>query len=157
MLHRAANRVAFLGTVGGDDGNLRLSHLPGWRHRLIAVRLRRMVLCRRHGWHRTIVSVFTGNRMVHKVRAIHGQGAAVVTELIAARAVSGRRGGIPDGDGMNGRSGDSSDVLWINPMVDEVVVANLEVVDDRGAVVNLCHLRSRGAKAAWVRITKMPD
>ena len=95
--------------------------------------------------------------MVHKVRAIHGQGAAVVTELIAARAVSGRRGGIPDGDGMNGRSGDSSDVLWINPMVDEVVVANLEVVDDRGAVVNLCHLRSRGAKAAWVRITKVPD
>jgi len=96
VLHRDADRVAFLLAAGGDDGNLRLFNLPCWRRRLISVRLRGIVLCRRHGWHRAIVFVFAGNRMVHKVRAIHDQGAAIVTELIAARAVSGRRGVIPD-------------------------------------------------------------
>jgi len=76
---------AGLRAVGGDIGNRRRFNLPGWRHRLIAVRLRRMVLCRRHGWHRAIVSIFTGNRMVHKVRAIHDQRATIVTELITVR------------------------------------------------------------------------
>ena len=88
--------IAVLRAVGGDDGNLRLSDLPGWRRRPIVVRRRKMVLCRRNGLRRAIVSVFTGNRMVHKMRAIHDQCAAIVTELIAARAVSGRRGCIPD-------------------------------------------------------------
>ena len=80
--------IAVLRAVCGGIGNLRLSNLPGWRRRLIAVRLRRMVLCRRHGWHRAIVSVFTGNRMVHKVRAIHDECATIVTELIIVRAAS---------------------------------------------------------------------
>ena len=95
--------------------------------------------------------------MVHKVRAIHDQRAAIVTELIAARAVSGQRGGIPDGDGTNGCVGDSSDAFRINPMVDEAVITHVEVVDDRGVVVNLRYLRCTDAKAAWVWITKMPD
>jgi hypothetical protein len=95
--------------------------------------------------------------MVHKVRAIHDQRAAIVTELITALAVSGRRAGIPDGDGMNGRSGDSGDVFRINSTIDEVVIANIEVVDDRGMVVNLRYLRWSGTKAAWVRVTKMTD
>lgn len=95
--------------------------------------------------------------MIHEVRAIHDQGTAIVTELIPALTAPGRRAGIPDGNGMNRRSGDSGDAFRINPMVDEVVIANIEVVDDRGAVVNLCHLRSRSAKTVWVRITKMPD
>ena len=156
-MHRDADRVAFLRAASGDDGNLRLSNLPGWRRRLIAIRLRRMVLCRRRGWQRVIDSGFAGNRMIHKMRAIHGQGAAIVTELIAMRAVSGRRGGIPDGDGMDGCVGDSGDVFRINPMVDEVVIMHVEVVDDCGVIVNLRYLRCTDAKAAWVWITKMPD
>ena len=58
---------------------------------------------------------------------------------------------------MNGRSGDNSDVFRRNSAVDEVMIANIEVIDDRGVIVNLCHLRWSGAKAAWVRVTKMTD
>ena len=139
-MRRDMDRVAFLRAAGGDGGNLWLFNLPCWKRRRISVQLRRIVLCRRHGWHRAIVFVFAGNRMVHKVRAIHDQCVAIVAELIAVRTVSGWRGGIPDGDGMNGRSGDSGDVFRINPMVDEVVIADTEVVDDRGMVVNLRYL-----------------
>ena len=84
----SGERIAVLRAVGSDVGNLRLSHRVCGRRRLIAVRLQKMVWCRRRGWHRTIVSVFTRNQMVHKVRAIHNQGAAIVTELIAALAAS---------------------------------------------------------------------
>ena len=89
-LHGDMDRVAFLLAVGGDNGNLRLYNFPRWKRRLIAIQLQGMVLCRRHGWHRVIVSDFAGNRMVHKVRPVHVQRAAIVTELIAVRAVSGR-------------------------------------------------------------------
>ena len=95
--------------------------------------------------------------MIHKVRAIHDQGVAIVTELITTGAMSGRRACIPDGDRVNGRSGDSGDVFRINPMVDEVVIMHVEVVDDCGVIVNLRYLRCTDAKAAWVWITKMPD
>ena len=95
--------------------------------------------------------------MVHKVRAIHDQGAAIVTELIAALAVSERRVGIPDGDGMNGLSGDIGDVFRVNSMVDEMVIMNIEVVDDRGAVVNLRYMARCHAIAARMRVAKMPN
>ena len=78
--------IAVLRAVGGGIENLRLSDLPGWRRRPIVVRLWKMVLCRRNGLRRVIVSVFTGNRMVHKVRAIHYECAAIMTELIIVRA-----------------------------------------------------------------------
>ena len=88
--------VAVLLTVCGDIGNLRFSNWSCWWRRLIVVRLRRMVLCRRPELRRMVVPVSAGDRIVHKVRAIHDQCATIMTELIAARTASGRRGCIPD-------------------------------------------------------------
>jgi len=44
-----------------------------------------------------------------------------------------------------------------NSAVDEVVIANIEVVDHRGVIVNLRYLCWSSAKAVWVRVTKMTD
>ena len=126
--------IAVLRAVGSDNGNLRLSCGRCGTRRLVAVRLQRMVLCRRPGWQRVIASVFTGNRMVHKMRVMHDQGAAIVAELIATLAVPERRVGIPDGDGMNGLLGEMSDVFRVNSVIDEMAIMNIEVVDDRGVV-----------------------
>lgn len=58
---------------------------------------------------------------------------------------------------MNGRSGDGGDMFRRNSAIDEVVIANAEVVDDRGVIVNLRYLCWSSAKAAWVRVIKMTD
>jgi len=58
---------------------------------------------------------------------------------------------------MDGRSGDGGDMFRINPPVGQVVTVTVEIVNDRGVVVNLRYLRWSGAKAAWVRVTKMTD
>lgn len=88
--------VAVLRTVCGAIGSLRLSNWSCWRRRLIVVRLRGMILYRRPELRRMVVLVSAGGRIVHKVRAIHDKRETIVTELIAARTASGRRGCVPD-------------------------------------------------------------
>jgi hypothetical protein len=58
---------------------------------------------------------------------------------------------------MNGCSGGGGDMFRRNSAVDEVVIANIEVVDHRGVIVNLRYLCWSSAKAVWVRVTKMTD
>ena len=94
------------------------------------------------------------NRSATEIRTIDVERPIIARELLTARDVSCC---FTDLNLMNRCSGDRSDAFGSNPPVDEVVVANLEVVDDRGVVVNLCYLRCSDAKAVWVRITKMPD
>lgn len=42
-----------------------------------------------------------------------------------------------------------------NSAVDEVVIANVEVVDHRGVIVNLCYLGRRHTMTAWMRVAKI--
>src|ERR1017187_1132786 len=104
-----------------------------------------------------VVLVSTRCRIVHGAWAAYDQRAAITTELVGARAMSGRRGGVPDGDGTDGCVGNGGAVFRINPPVGQVATVTVEIVDDRGVVVNLCYLRWSGAKTAWVRVTKMTD
>src|ERR1017187_8529211 len=104
-----------------------------------------------------VVLVSTRCRIVHGAWAAYDQRAAITTELVGARAMSGRRGGVPDGDGTDGCVGDGGDVFRINPPVGQVAAVAVEIVDNRGVVVNLRHLRWSGAKAVWVRVAKMTD
>ena len=53
--------------------------------------------------------------------------------------------------------GDSSDAFRINPMVDEAVITHVEVVDDRGVVVNLCCLPWGDAIVVRMRVAKMSN
>ena len=57
---------------------------------------------------------------------------------------------------MNGRSGGGGDMFRRNSAVDEVVIVNVEVVDHRGVIVNLRYLCRSGAKAARMRVAKIP-
>src|ERR1700690_162257 len=98
-----------------------------------------MILCRRSGLQRA-----TYNKCV-----------AIATELIAARTMSGQRGGVPDGDGTDGRVDDSGDAFRINSAVGKVASVTVVIVDDRGLVVNLRHLGRGRAKTAWMRVAKM--
>jgi hypothetical protein len=100
-----------------------------------------MILCRRNGLRRAIVSISAGSWIIRKIRPIHDQCAAITTELVGARAMSGRRGGVPDGDGTDGCVGDGGDVFRINPPVGQVTTVTVEIVDDRGVIVNLRYLR----------------
>ena len=118
---------------------LRLSNWSCLRRRPIVVRLRGMIMCRRRGLR----------------RATDDQRVAIATELIAARAMSGRRGGVPDGDGTDGCVGDGGDVFRINPVVGQVVTVTVEIVDDRGLIENLRDLGRCRAIVAWMRIAKM--
>ena len=48
---------------------------------------------------------------------------------------------------MDGGMGNGGDMFRINPMIDEVVIANIEVVDHRGVIVNLRYLRWSAAQS----------
>lgn len=97
--------------------------------------------------------------MVRKIRVIRDKCATIVTELIAVWAVSGRRGCVPDGDGMDGCMRAGNDSFRRDAGIDKgpVVAVEIEVIDDRGVIINLRHLGRCHAIAAWVRVTKMTD
>ena len=154
MLRWNVNGVAFLRAVGGDDGNLRLLNLPCRRRRLISVRLRRLVLYRRPGWRWMVVLISTRSRIVHGAWAAYDQRTAITTELVGARAMSGRRGGVPDGDGTDGCVGNGDDVFRINPPVDKIAAMPIEIVDYRGVIINLRYLGPCHEIAAWMRVAK---
>ena len=78
-----------------------------------------------------------------------------MTELITSRSVSGRQDGILDGDGMDGHSGGGGDVFRRNAAIDEVAIANVEVVDHRGLIEKLRYLGRSCAKTTGMRIAKI--
>jgi hypothetical protein len=80
---------------------------------------------------RAIISVSAGSRIIHGARATYDQRAAITTELVGARAMSGRRGGVPDGDGTDGCMGNGGDVFRINPPVGKIATVTIEIVDYR--------------------------
>ena len=58
---------------------------------------------------------------------------------------------------MDGRSGDGGDVFRRNAAVDEIVIVDVEVVDDRGVIINLRYLGRGHAIAARMRVAKMSN
>ena len=87
----------------------------------------------------------------------HDQCVAIATELVAVWAMSGGRWGVPDGDGTDGCVGDGGDVFRINPPVGQVATVTVEVVDDRGVIINLRDLGPGHAITARMRVAKMSN
>ena len=108
---------------------------------------------------RAIVSVFADGRIAREAWAIYNQRAAIATELIAVWAVSGRRGCIPDCDGMDGGMRAGNDSFRRDAGIDKVsaVTVEIEVIDDRGVIINLRDLGRRHAIAARMRVAKMSN
>ena len=108
---------------------------------------------------RAIVSVFAGSRIAREARAIYNQRAAIAAELIAVWAVSGRRGCIPDCDGMDGGMRAGNDSFRRDAGIDKgpVMAVEIEVIDDRGVIINLRDLARRHAITAWMRVAKMSN
>ena len=69
--------------------------------------------------------------------------------------MSGRRGGVPDGDRTDGCMGDGGDAFRINPPVGQAAAVTVEIVDDRGLIVNLRDLGRCRAIMARMRVAKM--
>lgn len=140
-LRRDANRAAFLRVAGVDNRNLRLLHGTCRRHRPVILPLRGTILCRK-----------PGSRGV-----IDQQRAAITTELIAARTLSGRCSGGLDGDRTDGCPRNGGDAFRFNSPVDKtmIMIAHVEVVDHRGLVENLRHLSRRQTTAAGMRVAKI--
>ena len=108
---------------------------------------------------RAIISVSAGSRIAREARAIYNKRAAIATELIAMWAVSGRRGCVPDCDGMDGCMRVGNDSFRRDASIDKgpVVAVEIEVIDDRGVIINLRHLGRCHAIAARVRVAKMSN
>ena len=106
---------------------------------------------------RAIISVSAGSRIIHGARVAYDQRTAITTELVGARAMSGRRGGVPDGDGTNGGMGNGGDVFRINPPVGKIAAVTIEIVDYRGVIINLRDLGRCHAITARMRVAKMSN
>jgi hypothetical protein len=116
-----------------------------------------MILWRKPGLQRAIVSVSAGSRIIHGAWAAYDQRAAIATELVGARAVSGREGGIPDGDGTDGCMGNGGDVFRIDPPVGKSAALTIEIVEYRGVIKNLRDLGRCHAITARMRVEKMSN
>ena len=76
------------------------------------------------------------HRSADEIRTIDDERPIIACELLTTRDVSCC---LPNLNLMDWCSGNRSDVFRRNAGVDDGVVLNVDVIDDRGAVVNLSH------------------
>ena len=93
------------------------------------------------------------HRSPGKIRAINDERPLIARELITTRDMSCC---FTDLNLTDRRSGNRSNAFRINPMVDEVVITNIKVIDDRGVAVKLSHFSRSDTALARMRITKVP-
>ena len=97
------------------------------------------------------------DRSADKARAIHGQRVAVALKLFAPPTP--RHASVPGakGDRMNRLSGDRGDVRGRDAGIHNPLMAavNVEVIDDRGLIVNARHFTCVNAMTPRMRIAEV--
>jgi hypothetical protein len=93
------------------------------------------------------------NRSADEIRTIDVERPIIARELLTMRDVSCCFTNL---NLMDWRSGNRSDVFRRNAGVDDGVVSNVDVIDDRGVAVKPSHFSRSDAVAAGIWITKVP-
>ena len=93
------------------------------------------------------------NRSADEIRAIDDERLIIARELFTARDA---RCCLTNLNLMDWRSGNRSNAFRRNAGVDDGVVSNIDVIDDRGVAVKPSHFSRSDTMLAGMRITKVP-